>query len=55
MSIYTMMLIISFIAILTTCVVLYMELKRWGNYPWWDTSSAVPRSAWVVPEVPRWV
>ena len=51
MNVYTMMLIISFICIVTACVLLYMELKRWGNYPWWNTSEAVPRAAWVMPEV----
>jgi hypothetical protein len=49
MNVYTMMLIISFICIVTACVLLYMELKRWGNYPWWNTSEAVPRAAWVAP------
>jgi hypothetical protein len=49
MNVYTMMLIISFICIVTACVLLYMELKRWGNYPWWSTSEAVPRAAWVIP------
>ena len=43
-NVYTMMLIISFICIVTSCVLLYMELKRWGNYPWWNTSDANPRA-----------
>ena len=51
MNVYTMMLIISFICIVTACVLLYMELKRWGNYPWWNTSEAVPRAAWVLPQL----
>ncbi len=47
MNVYTMMLIISFICIVTSCVLLYMELKRWGNYPWWRTQDAEPRAAWI--------
>jgi len=46
-NVYTVMLIISFICIVTSCVVLYMELKRWGNYPWWNTTEANPRAAWI--------
>lgn len=46
-NVYTVMLIIAFIFIVTSCVLLYMELKRWGNYPWWNTTEATPRAAWV--------
>ena len=49
MNIYTMMLIISFICIVTSCVVLYMELKKWGNRPWWNTQDAKPRAASIGP------
>jgi hypothetical protein len=32
------MLIISFISILTACLLLYIELSRYGSYPWWNAS-----------------
>jgi hypothetical protein len=48
-NVYTMMLVISFICIVVSCVLLYMELKRWGNFPWWKTTDAVPRAAWISP------
>jgi hypothetical protein len=40
-NVYTMMLILSLIALCTACTLLAMELNR---YPWppWDTSKAVP-------------
>ena len=41
-NIYTMMLIISFIALVTASVLLYLELNRFGVWPPWDTRSAVP-------------
>lgn len=39
-NVYTMMLILSFIAIVTSCVLLHQELSRFGNYPWWNTGAA---------------
>lgn len=57
-NVYTVMLVIALIAIITSCVVLYMELKRWGNYPYWNTRDAEPRAAWLLDfspsEVPVW-
>ena len=47
-NIYTVMLIISLICIVTSCFLLYKELQRWGNYPWWNTSDATPRAAWLL-------
>jgi hypothetical protein len=32
------MLILAFLAIVTACILLYMELTQFGNYPWWNTS-----------------
>ena len=43
-NVYTMMLIISFFAILTSCILLYMELQQYGAYPWWNTSGSQPSS-----------
>jgi hypothetical protein len=34
-NVYTVMLIISFVCILTATLLLYIELDRWGPYPWW--------------------
>lgn len=34
-DIYTVMLIISFVAVLIACVLLVMELGTYGSYPWW--------------------
>ena len=40
LNIYTVMLIISFICILTASLLLYVELERWGDYPWWNAPAA---------------
>lgn len=34
-SIYSMMLLLSFAALLTGCILLYLELKLWGDIPAW--------------------
>ncbi len=34
-----MMLIISFLALVTACALLATELNRFGSYPWWNTAS----------------
>lgn len=44
-NVYTMMLILSFFAIVTACVLLYVELTRYGSSPWWDTKSAATAPA----------
>ncbi|WP_425617648.1 hypothetical protein NA78x_001329 [Anatilimnocola sp. NA78] len=36
-NIYTVMLILSFLALVTGTVLLSMELNRYGEYPWWNT------------------
>ena len=41
-NVYTMMLIVSFICIVTASILLYQELKLWGNYPWWKTDEGKP-------------
>ena len=43
-SIYTMMLVVSFICVLTACILLFLELRRWsdGGRPW-DTGRAAMR------------
>lgn len=44
-DIYTVMLIVSFICLLLACILLLVELNRWGTFPGrpWDTSSATPK------------
>ena len=37
-DVYTVMLVISFIAVLIGCILLYLELSRYGSYPWWNTA-----------------
>lgn len=39
-NVYTMMLIMSLIAISIGCTLLYFELERFGSYPWWNVSEA---------------
>ncbi len=43
-NVYTVMLIISFFCIVTACMLLYMELTKWGAYPWWNTSEGTPNT-----------
>ncbi len=54
LNIYTMMLLIAFLAIATACLLLYLELRRWGSYPWWKTSAVMTTSAPMEqPELPH--
>ena len=46
LNVYTMMLVISFVAITVGCAVLHNELKKWSEpgsnswlQRWWDTSN----------------
>lgn len=39
-SVYTMMLILSFLFVTIAAVLMYNELSRYGSYPWWSTSAA---------------
>ncbi|HTN75955.1 MAG TPA: hypothetical protein VL096_11940 [Pirellulaceae bacterium] len=39
-NIYTMMLVLSFIAICTACTLLYLELNSYGTFPYWNAASA---------------
>ena len=41
LNVYTVMLIVSFIAICTACVLLYLELSQYGAYPWWKVDQAI--------------
>ena len=55
LNVYTMMLVISFIAICIGATLLYMELKRFGdpfgNPPPWNISNAKPRLSMVEPDL----
>ena len=44
-SVYTVMLFISFCAIVLACMLLWMELQMWGDYPWWKTTEAIPQGS----------
>ncbi len=35
-DIYTIMLIISLVAVLIACILLFAELQTYGSYPWWN-------------------
>jgi hypothetical protein len=38
-NVYTMMLILSLMAIITGCILLYLELQPYGEFmKWWDTA-----------------
>ena len=39
-NIYTMLLLLSVIAVITATVLLSMELKRFDPYPWWNPPPA---------------
>ena len=39
-NIYTVMLILAFVFIVTATVMLALELNRFGDYPWWQTPTS---------------
>jgi hypothetical protein len=44
LNVYTVMLMVAFFAITTACLLLYLELRRWGSFPWWKAESGVSTS-----------
>lgn len=50
-NVYTVMLFISFCAIVLACILLYMELQLWGDFPWWRTSEAQTQGAFNYSEL----
>ena len=52
-SVYTVMLFISFCAIVLACILLWMELQLWGDYPWWKTTDAATQGAFHFIESPQ--
>lgn len=50
-NIYTMMLIVSLLAIIMACFLLWYELKSYGSFPQWKTSNvARPTSMRIIPD-----
>ncbi len=49
LNVYTVMLIVSFCAIITACLLLYLELKQWGSFPWWKPTTGGTAAAYVSP------
>jgi hypothetical protein len=52
LNVYTVMLVVAFLCIVTACILLYQEITRWGKYPWWETNEGKPNvqtSSLVVP------
>ena len=39
LNVYTVMLIIAFFAIATASLLFYLELRRWGSFPWWKAET----------------
>ena len=54
-NVYTMMLVIAFICLVTACVLLYQELTLCGKYPWWKTEGGKPNVnlSYVAPASPE--
>ncbi len=46
-NIYTMMLILAFIAICVACTLLWMELQAYGSFPWYKTEGVAPATSWL--------
>ena len=44
-----MMLVVSLCAIIVACIVLWLELKSYGDYPWWETKGVAPATSWLSP------
>ncbi len=44
LNVYTVMLIVASCAILIACLLLYLELRRWGKFPWWKAESGTTTS-----------
>lgn len=49
-DIYTVMLFIAFIALLAGCILLYLELRSYGSFPYWKPATSAmlaPLRSWV--------
>ncbi|MCP3693790.1 MAG: hypothetical protein GY917_16425 [Planctomycetaceae bacterium] len=46
LNVYTMMLVIAFMCITVACVLLWQELKQWGDGPvWWKATGHITSSS----------
>lgn len=54
-NVYTIMLVVAFLCITVACVILYLELKEYGAYPWWKTGGIAPPTAMAPLEIPSQV
>jgi hypothetical protein len=55
-NVYTVMMIVSFIMLLLACILMFMELRRYGGAgaPW-NTQEAQPQQVrWVLPNATQW-
>ena len=48
MSVYTVMLILSAVALLIASILLSMELKQYGEFPYWNTRDAAVSAAGTI-------
>ena len=48
-NVYTVMLIVSFVALLIACLLLFLELRRWGSFPYWSVPTG---PAMILPGAP---
>jgi hypothetical protein len=48
--VYTVMLVVAFCAISVACLLLYLELRRWGSFPWWKPASGGGATSYVLPD-----
>ena len=46
-----MMIVGVWVSIVLACVLLWMELQQWGDYPWWKTTEAIPQGAFNYDEL----
>lgn len=53
-NVYTVMLILSFIAICTACTLLWLELDRYGKMPMWKTEGVAPATSLLAPTDTQW-
>lgn len=51
-DLYTVMLYISFIALVAASLMLYMELRAYGTYPWWNPAPSGGGAAPATSAVP---
>jgi hypothetical protein len=47
LNVYTVMLIVSFCCICIASLLLYLELRRWGSFPWWKAETGGGAAAYI--------